>query len=393
VKSDPPRVSSSNNVRQFSRYGWFLSHREHLHFQTQNGTYRPLSECSIICRWWSVLSVSELQEGRMDRLRELQSQEQSYRPKQDCGNYCDGLNLLTKILSYLMPQDLCHFEETSQRYLCSREAELIWKQFCWKRWYVQREIVSENSCLKSKDGKPSWKLTYKIWIHEMKIPHGRLMPMTQRVFGRNKGDGIDCWFYLRHSNDCLLTPASHSQGSQNNSKACLGSLRLCLQNTSLCPLQLFLQESFQIDLKSSPETGGPADQLLISLSELSAKNGLLIETIAPTTGLMTESVNLSYLEFAIITLQVICSEGVSNEVDLLSSIDRVRVVGWRASHPLHRGSEKEGVDEITSCERCSSSISRVEVSVDDEELIWRAYETAPGGVILLREATLLRGRA
>jgi hypothetical protein len=316
----------------------------------------------------------------------------------------DRRNLfLANILSYLMPKDLCHFQETSSQYLHSKETEMVWKRLCWRRWSHQRDSLPESSCLR-KDGKPSWRLTYKIWAHEMKIPHGRLMPMSQRVFGRNKGDGVNCWLYLRHSSDCLLLPA---RGSHDDH--CLGHLRLCLQNTALCPTQFLLQTSFRVYLKGSP---GTTELLPICGSELSARNGLLVETNVCGSGStmtktplpppLSEPITLSNLEFVVITLQVICPEGVTNEVDLLSCIDRIHVTGWRMNPHEREAREKEGeregaaerdgTDEALSLGCKESNAFAFEVPVDDEERIWSAYETAPGGVILLREATLMRDR-
>jgi hypothetical protein len=125
-------------------------------------------------------------------------------------------------------------------------------------------------------------------------------------------------------------------------------------------------------------------------------------TKTPLPPPLSEPITLSNLEFVVITLQVICPEGVTNEVDLLSCIDRIHVTGWRMN-PYERearekegeregAAEREGTDEALSLGCKESNAFAFEVPVDDEERIWSAYETAPGGVILLREATLMRDR-
>lgn len=94
-------------------------------------------------------------------------------------------------------------------------------------------------------------------------------------------------------------------------------------------------------------------------------------------------VTLQYLDFVVITLQVLCPSEIINEVDLLSSLDRVHIIGWRSRH-FHEAvpvvvNEKENEGED------SGALATVDINVYDEERIWDAYQTAPGGIILLRE--------
>jgi hypothetical protein len=118
-------------------------------------------------------------------------------------------------------------------------------------------------------------------------------------------------------------------------------------------------------------------------------------------GLESESessqlVTLHYLDFVVISLQVLCPVEIVNEVDLLSSLDRVHIVGWR-SHHFHEQTIRTAVDidvaegEEEKVAEESGEIVTLDVFVDDEERIWDAYQTAPGGILLLRELSEMLG--
>lgn len=290
--------------------------------------------------------------------------------------YTDKKYILS-ILSYLHPKDLLIIHQLSHEYssINSPVMDIIWKECCIQRWLASRQTVSNGLCLK-RDSLPSWKITYKVWQHEMKIPHGKFMPISQRVFGKYRGKGLDCWFYLKHSNDCLL----HSSEKYPNSV--IGNIRLCIQNTFLNTIQFHLLTSFQFYLK-----GEPCTPLPVINSQLSSKNG--IEEKSP----INELVTLQYLEYAVITLQILCPSGMSNEVDLLSSLDRIDGRGWRSSciHDRHHKSkflffETQGesfMDNIDDSDK--GELSTLTVQVVEEDKVWNAYQSAPGGVILLKE--------
>jgi hypothetical protein len=289
------------------------------------------------------------------------------------------------ILSYLLPKEICSLSEVSKRYSSHSSFDVIWKELCVKRWLSHRQHISDTLCLK-RDGKnPCWKLTYKVWAHEMKIPHGKLMPIVQRVFGKSQKNHLNCWFYLRHANDCLLRQIQSQQSrdfpQSPPPSSSVGNLRLCLQNTSLTSIQFHLYTSFQIYLK-----GSDASSLPVHHAELSAKNGEMLEPVSESSQLVT----LHYLDFVVITLQILCPVEIINEVDLLSSLDRVHIIGWRSQH-FHETATSATTSDDPAEEEESGEIVTLDVFVDDEERIWDAYQTAPGGIILLKELSQMLG--
>ena len=232
----------------------------------------------------------------------------------------------------------------------SCEYSLLWKELVTRRWNIP---PAKRERLLRSVGASSWKQAYEILHCRAKCPRSIYFDKHQIIFAKGEVSGVYGWLTIGHTADSRLS-AGHTI-----------ELRLCLQNA--------LHDCVEVDSRSirvllKTQSGCGLLGLPISKVSLIAFNGVSTSSSA-TKGTPKASVQLRNSEHAVFALRACCPYDVSNEVDVLTRAEEIRLQVLST--------------DTRSCAPPLVMQRSLSLAFHDELSVWNHFTELPGGVVLL----------
>jgi hypothetical protein len=299
------------------------------------------------------------------------------------------LDALGIVLSFCSAKSLCNLAQTCRTFCLATSEDVhskspskneqsypevfifenVWRALCSRRWRIDDKICRRL-------GTNSMKSAYRLLSHRLFLPRGRYTEKHNYIFAKGAQNGICAWVLVKHTVNTRL------RNFNAGSRVCrIIELRIGIQNAchGLVAIDISPQAlSSSIILNSlSSEDTDESFCCPISASCL-AFNGVPIppkRTDSDGHGhgqTADESmVYLGPLDFALLSVEVMCPLSMHYETDFLCSMSNIDIK-TRIMAPTY---------PFNQCLR-ESTVSPLFL---EEDKIWDYFIELPGGTILLRD--------
>ena len=285
----------------------------------------------------------------------------------------DNVDCLQVILSYFDAKSLCVVESVSHNMKTILEDCYTWEVLCDQRWKCSKRVRKVL-------GVQSWKMAYRIMMKRQRLPKGLYTEKFNRSFGKGRKNGIDSWVLLGHT--------SNAKPSLRYGLNVM-DIRLCVQNVYNSCLAFKPADAIKILCSNEDLSVYKMNSPNIRLAALNGKR------IEQSDKRAFEDIKLYPLDFAVFSCEVILPNDVFYETDLLARLSSLELIASKLSGEsliCPKYTTKVGYNkDLEVRARIDANWENICVvnKIIDEKTMWDAYVELPGGIVLMRDASMM----